>query len=353
MPAVTLPCFNARVVVRSLVLLAVLYLTPVALLAQTAVFVAGPMAQPIYGARVDLWNDIAIIASRYTNGAGVAQFSATEVAAASAVLVRRIGFSPARASVSQSVSRIEILLEAHAGSLPAVTVNAVATMCPHVGDSSAAALWRTAAARYRVPSLEGRVSRMEQATAVVVEAAVGDFDGVPRVDGWREYTRLGMEGAHARLSARRYVSRLVDSHQHEMFGLWAYPALEAELAGHFVTASFGEAHSFERVSVGASFVVIRFCARDRRLTGLDGTLRLDSNNALLDARWRYWNPIRYSEEAGGEVQFVPPARDQVAQPLLSASGLFWRRLPSGRYAQRQQQYSAWRIAPFDTPRHHR
>ena len=341
MPADVLLRLDARIIVRCVVLLALL--APVMLSAQTEVHVIGPIAQPIFGARVDLWNETAIVASRHTNDAGVAQFSATEMAAASAVLVRRIGFLPTRVSVPQPVGRIEVLLDALAGSLPAVTVNAVATKCPHVGDSSAAVLWRTAATRYRVPSLEGRVSRMEQATAVVVEAAVGEFDGAPRIDGWREYTRLGMEGAHARLSARRYVTPLQDNHQHEMFGLWAYPALDAELAGHFVTPGFGEAHSFERVSVGPAFVVLRFCARDRRRPGLDGTLRLDSTNALLDARWRYWNPLRHSEEAGGEVVFVPPARDLFAQPLLSASGLFWRRLPSGRYAQRWQQYSAWRL----------
>jgi hypothetical protein len=86
--------------------------------------------------------------------------------------------------------------------------------------------------------------------------------------------------------------------------------------------------------------VIQFCARDRKRSGLDGLLRVDASGALLDARWRYWNPSRDAEPAGGEVMFAPPV-EQGAGPLYSASGLYWRRLRSGMYLQSWQWYAEW------------
>jgi hypothetical protein len=313
--------------------------------AQAEVLVEGANGRAIVGARVDLWNQSAIVASGPTGADGIARFSASELDSARAVLVRRIGFLPAQVALPQPSSRIVVRLEALEGTMPAVTIRAVARACPQADDSIARALWQRGASRYRVPSLEGRMSWLTQATARVSEDSVGTIDGDVTGGGWRAYTRLGMEGASGGLAALRYVRAMPETHQNEMFGAWSYRPLEAELAGHFAEGTFGDAHTLSRVSVTPNVTVLRFCARDRRSPGLDGTMRMDATGALLDARWRYWNPSRDAEPAGGEVVFVPPVFNGPPQPLFSASGLFWRRLPSGRYLQRWQRYTEWKLQP--------
>jgi hypothetical protein len=152
-----------------------------------------------------------------------------------------------------------------------------------------------------------------------------------------------MEGAVGRIERQGYVYPLRGNHAHELFGIWAYPPIEAELAGIFATEVFGAAHSLRIVSENGGSTVIRFCARDRRKTGLDGTMRIDLSGGLVDARWRYWNPARDAELAGGELSFIPASRVHDKLPLMSSSGVFWRRLSSGRFAQRWQRYLEWRF----------
>ena len=39
-------------------------------------------------------------------------------------------------------------------------------------------------------------------------------------------------------------------------------------------------------------IVLVFCGRDRKQSGIDGTLRLGADSAFIDARWRIWNPAQ-------------------------------------------------------------
>jgi hypothetical protein len=321
----------------------VLAITPLRAEGQLDVIVRDSGGRAVVDARVELWNASALVAARSTDAEGIARYSTAEVAAATAGLVRRIGFSPAQFSLPASGASLTVQLEALAYSVPAMTVRAVAESCPQPDDPAARATWEAAAARYQEPTTSGRVTRLEQHTSRVAEADVGIIDGERLFDGWRFYTTPGMEGAVRRIERRGYVYALLrENHTEEMLGAWQYPPLEAELAGHFATAIFGARHTFRLVAATASVVTLRYCARDRRATGLDGTLRLSVADGLLDARWRYWNPSPGRESAGGEATFAPAARDGVIAPMVSTSGLFWRRTPSGRYAQRWQRYIEWK-----------
>ncbi|MEX2182427.1 MAG: hypothetical protein WD771_10325 [Gemmatimonadaceae bacterium] len=259
-----------------------------------------------------------------------------------AVLVRHIGFLPARVAVAEA--RVtEVTLEPVSAPLPEVTVTAVSQACPQQDDPAARERWAQASRQYLTPSLEGRHSRFEQAVGTVSAAGVADFARDRLGTGSREYTAAGMATARSGISRLGYVYPLRDIHQRDDFGLWAYPALYAELAGHFVDELFATQHTFRFTSSPSGATVLRFCARNRRASGLDGTLRLDGAATLLEARWLFWNPARGKEEAGGEVVFAPAANGGPG-PLLAASGVFWRRLPSGQFYQRWQRYVVWTLS---------
>lgn len=327
----------------SLAVALALAITPICARAQLDVVVRDSAGRAVEGARVELWGTRSLIAARSTGADGVARYSGAEVVEATAGLVRRIGFAPARFSLASPATSVTVSLEALAFSVPTMTIRAVAESCPQIDEPFARALWEQAAARYAEPSLVGRFTQLEQHTGLVAEADVGIVDGQRVVTGSRAYTTAGMQGATSRIERRGYVYALRPIHQEEMLGAWQYPPIEAELTGHFAAAAFGERHTLRVVSARGGVRVVRYCAADRRQSGLDGTLRISESDGLLDARWRYWNPSPDREPAGGEATFAPASPTGETAPLLATSGLFWRRAPSGRFAQTWQRYVEWRF----------
>jgi hypothetical protein len=315
---------------------------PLALGAQHIIRVLGARGEAIRFAQVELWSATALVAARVTDSTGLARFLVSDLSRGRAVLVRRIGFVPARVPVSPALDSLVLRLESLPGTLPAVTVTSARSSCPQAEDARARAQWASAAALYRVPSLEGRKADVESRRATVTEAEVGEVGDRTQSRGWRFYTLGGMEGARSGIANRGYARALTGNHTYDDFGAWRYPPLHAELSGHFVDPLFGDRHTFAVGASSSRTTVLRFCARDRRQDGLDGTMRLEASGALIDARWTFWNPRRDAESAGGAVIFAPPAEVDV-EPLFSASGLFWRRLPSGRYLQSWQGYSQWEL----------
>ncbi|HRQ77379.1 MAG TPA: hypothetical protein PLY94_02185 [Gemmatimonadaceae bacterium] len=297
----------------------------------------------LLGARVELWGGSTLITVRATDPDGIASFTAAESPRATDVLVRNIGFAPRRVSVIGATDTIVVRLERLAQSLPAVTVASVARSCPQSDQPEARALWRRVANRYREPSYESRNTMLEQRQGTVDERDVGFFYDAELRLGSRFYTSAGMRGGHHQLERRRYVTALDSTHALELFGGWRYPAIEAELAGHFATDSFAVGHTIAVVARTAASVTLRFCARDRRGTGLDGTLLLSERDGFVEARWRFWNPRDETEQAGGAATFASASAEDEAVPLTSTSGLFWRRLPSGKFIQRWQRFHEWRL----------
>ena len=316
---------------------------PVTLVSQTIVKVADATGTPIPSANVELWSATVRVAVRVTDHAGIARFSAGDRARSEAVIARRIGFRPGHLSISGSDTMV-VRMEAFQGSLPSVTVVAARRACPRAEDPEAVHRWRMSAAQYQSPSTTGRKADVEWRRATITEGDVGTIDLGSPSTGWRFYTHAGMIGARNGLAKGGYVRPLSGSHSYDDFGTWRYPALHAELAGHFADPSFADQHTMSMGPSGGQTTLVEFCARDRNRSGLDGSLRIDASGALLDARWTYWNPVRGSEQAGGEVAFAPPSRPGMG-PLFSASGLFWRRLPSGMYLQSWQRYSEWELLP--------
>lgn len=311
--------------------------------AQLRVAVSDSAGNALLGARVELWGGSTLITVRSTDPDGIAAFTAAESPRATDVLVRQIGYAPRRVSVVGAEAEVAVRLERLAQSLPAVTVASVARSCPQVEEAEARALWRRVADRYGEPSFAGRTTMLEQRQATVDERDVGFFYEAELRGGSRAYTAAGMLGGHRQIERRGYVYALDSTHSLDLFGGWRYPAIEAELAGHFATERFAERHTLAVVVRTASSVTLRFCARERRGDGLDGTLQLSERDGFVEARWRYWNPRDRVEQAGGAASFASARADGGVLPLTSTSGLFWRRLPSGRFIQRWQRFHEWRF----------
>lgn len=325
---------------RGLALLALLATTAAAQLRVTVTDSAGAA---LLGARVELWNGSTLITVRATDPDGIAAFTAVESSRATDALVRNIGFAPRRLRVAGAEGPVVVRLERLAHSLPAVTVASVARSCPQDDEPAARALWRGVAQRYGEPSFAGRATMLEQRQATVDERDVGFFYDSELRTGSRFYTPAGMLGGHRQLERRMYVTALDSTHALELFGGWRYPAIEAELAGHFATDSFAAAHTIAEVVRTATTITLRFCARDRRGSGLDGTMQLSESDGFVEARWRFWNPRDRVEQAGGAATFASVRVDDGVAPLTSTSGLFWRRLPSDQFIQRWQRFQEWRF----------
>lgn len=212
-----------------------------------------------------------------------------------AAIVRRIGFLPGHLILGSASDTVVVHLEPLSGSLPSVGARGFQA-CPQTDSPEARQLWREVASRYLTPSTQGRQANVEERRATVAEDQVGSVStGSPRT-GWRLYTLGGMTGARASMAQRGYIRPLSGSHIYDDFGIWRYPPLHAELAGHFVDSLFGEAHTLTLSRADSRNLVLRFCARRRRRDGLDGVMRVDASGSLSDARWTYWNPARDAED---------------------------------------------------------
>lgn len=311
--------------------------------AQLEVVVSDSTGRGLGGARVELWSGAKLVTVRPTNLDGLAAFTAQETPNATDVLVRSIGYSPRRVSLIDAGARLAVQLERLAQSLPTVTIASVAQTCPQNDDLEARALWLRVAVRYREPALEGRVTTLDQRQGTVDAREVGYFYDSELRTGSRTYTPAGVRGAHEQVARSGYAHELRESHTYDLFGGWQYPPVEAELAGHFATQVFADAHTIGVASRSASVTTLRFCARDRRRSGLDGTLQVSERDGFVEARWRFWNPSDGAEDAGGAATFASVRAEPPPAPLTSTSGLFWRQLPAGKYVQRWQRFHEWRF----------
>lgn len=318
--------------------------------AQLRLDVVGTDRMPVAAAQVELWSPTARKAARVSDDSGRVTFRLAETNGATAVLVRRIGYEPRRVPLGEGVVELEVQLQALAASLPAVTIAAAERACPQPESDQARARWEGSRRLYDSASTLGRTSALKEAEGDIEESELGDVEQMRLTTGARGTTTAGLTGEHDAIAAHGYAWPLHGRHFFREYGLWEYPKLEADYAAHFADPLFGARHSFTILDSGASTgeTVLQFCPRDRRRSGLEGTLRIASDGSFIAARWRFWNPKRNGETAGGEVVFAPRPVDERAPELLAASGLFWRRLPSGLYYQRWQQYERWILTAGDT-----
>jgi hypothetical protein len=308
---------------------------------------------PVAEATIELWTSTARVALRVADREGTATFTAAEVRAATTLLARRVGFAPGRVSVDALLPEIRIALERLAAPLAEVTVREAEQACPAREDSRARALWETARSRYVAPDPESRQSWYLFQKGTVRSAELGLVDRARlRYRGIRWGDRSQLAAEDARISRLGYVWPMEADHASEQFGIWRYPPLEHRHAEHFAEDLFGSLQtlSFAKDRAEDDFSVLVFCGRDRKRSGIDGTIQLGADSSFLMARWRYWNPSRDAEKAGGEVVFVPFDRRSFTPWLHAAQGLYWRQLRGGMYWHQWEEYEGWEVLIRDSTR---
>lgn len=317
--------------------------------AQVTVRVRSAADAPIPGVTVELWSSLARVSARTSDADGTARFLAAEAQGATGVLVRRIGFTPARAFLARDQHEVRVVMAPLASSIATVTVSEARRACPQRDDAEARAVWERARQSYDTENVVGRFSWFTGASGPVDAARVGQPDSAKLVRrNWQWTTDGGIRGARVDADRGKYVVALT-AHNSPDLGRWGYMDLAGGYAQHFSEARFGDRHTFTELPAGADGErTLRLCARDRTRTGVDGTLRLAGDGSFVAARWTFWNPSREAEPAGGEVVFAP-REEAVLRPLFAASGLFWRRLASGAYHQNWKEYEQYELRPCAAP----
>lgn len=305
---------------------------------------------PVAEATVELWTTSARVAVRVADRNGTAMFTAAEVGAATTLLARRVGFAPGRVSVDALVLEIRIALERLAAPLAEVTVREAEQACPAREDPRARALWEAARRRYVVPDPRNRKSWFALHSGAVRSVELGLIDRTRLRRGIRGIDARLVQGEDSRISRSGYVWPVDGGHASEDIGVWDYPRLQHFHSEHFAEDAFGSLQtlSFAKDGADADSSALVFCGRDRKRSGIDGTLQLDADSSFLVARWRYWNPARDAEKAGGEVVFTPFDSRSATPFLHAAQGLFWRELRGGMYWHRWEEYEGWELSVRDS-----
>lgn len=317
--------------------------------AQLQVTVQGPAGEPVAAALVQLRRGAQRGATRVTDRTGRAHFTEAEAGGTDLVQARRIGFAPSHTPYSPGTHSLTIVLQSVATVLPEINVGSATQGCPQRDDRAARERWETSRRLYDDTTTLGRTSALQYVASVVDGDSVGQFDPARLLPGYRGTNAPALRGLRADIAEYGYAWMLPERHYYWDYGVWGYPVLEADYAQHFTEALFGARHTFtfDRTA-GSDAVVLRFCPRNRKQSGLEGTLRLEADASLVSARWQYWNPRHDAEPAGGEVVFAVSVQPGARPVLTAANGLFWRQLRSGRYYQRWQQYDGWVLTGGDT-----
>jgi hypothetical protein len=297
--------------------------------------IADPKGAPLSGALVEIWSPTARLAGQLSDPAGVFSFSEDVARQAALITVKRIGFQPARVTLSHQPD-LTITLSPFPQTLATVTTNAP-RLCPNADDKAARAVWETMRHRYQLFRTDRGVwSAARMTFGRVPPTELGAVDTTQVVDGEVATGRNYFDLSTQTIATRGYAASYQGLRQ-ERFDSWEYPRLESFFAGHFMDSVFGALHRFSFESRAP--LVLVFCPRNTKRPSIQGRLALEADSSLGKATWAFQTPEPH-EDAGGEVIFAPPANDAVNPVLLPLVGLFWRKVIHDYY-QEWMQFEAW------------
>ena len=298
---------------------------------------------PVAAAEVSIWDVQGQAGLGRTDGVGTVRIAPGRTLAPGAfVLVRRLGYAPARVPFEMRDS-MTIAITAVAANLPALAVRTKALRCPTATETEADSLWRLSASRYSM--------RLSQFTIdwtgyVAGETVTADQRGYPNprevgqppyVPGRSVRGQSGMEDPPPYAMYERH------------FGLgrefrgWRYANLGDYSADHFLSERFRERHSMVVLGRTESTTIIGFCPQDDSQADVQGELQIGVNASLMGARWLFRVP-HDDEDAGGEATFAPTVYDG-REYIVAISGAFWRRIGKNLYDQRRFERVRWVLHP--------
>lgn len=310
-------------------LLLLLVLLPTLGQAQIRGTVRDETGRPVAEAFVELLSAGARLAVTETDGAG--GFAFAPHPAAAALVVRHVGYLPARVTLAPGAGPLAITLRRRELPVAGVTVAAPGG-CVERDHEDARRLWRRALQHYGNGALmPGLAADMLRGSASVPRDSFGVMDST-------RATRDMVAGTPRRplpVNVDRFYAQPPLLGTQRSF-MWDYPWLESIQAWHFADPLFGELNRLELAPPEVGDLVILFCSSRGARPYVVGRLYLGADTTMLKAEWRFVT-ARPPEQAGGEVVFMPPVP---GAPLLAASGQFWRAKASGFY-QEWSNYLQW------------
>ena len=317
---------------KALRILVVLLSVPIVAAAQIRGRVTDETGHPVEGALVELLSAGARLAITESDSGGAFAFLQPS-AVGVALVVRRIGFLPARLQLAGAPRPLVIVLHRRPVRVEGISVTARGGRCVEHDRADARALWEAAAGRYASGVLMPALMAAELDGGGDVPAeSLGTFDTTRAVrDTIMGAGRRPLPANRDAFYAEPPLLGMERSYQ------WDYPRLESVQAWHFADQLFGD---LNRLAFAPDLGerVIDFCSSQGDRPYIEGRLYVAPDTTLLKAEWRFIT-TRPSEDAGGEVVFMPPAP---GAPLLASSGHFWRAKASGYY-QEWEEFLQWYV----------
>lgn len=294
---------------------------------------------PVYGAEVAAWSDSARLAVGRTDGEGIVRLPVSvEKTAIAFITARRMGLPPTRLTFP-SADSVTIWLSQETAGLRTVAVRSRPLRCPARSQDEAVTLWRQAAARYTPGQDTMPFSALGSIAEETVTAQERGFGESPA----RRFLGGLVAGKHER--AYGAPNEYVFGTYHPPFGpayeRWSYPAMVGSHAGRFVSARFGEQHTFFVLGRSGDATTLGFCARDRSIPDMDGELDVGPDAILTGARWTFRVP-HDQEDVGGEATFGESRLDG-ARYLVGVTSSRWRRIRPSLYDQTRTVLDAWKF----------
>lgn len=276
---------------------------------------------PVAEAMVELLAPGGRLAVTTTDAAG--GFAFLPNPAAAAVVVRRIGFAPARVTLGAAGRPLVIVLRRRSVPVTGLAVVAPPPPCVDRDRPDARQLWEQASRRYASGALMAGLAadRMHGRTTVPPDS-FGVLDTARLARG---FTSMAGVGLRPRADQRERFYAQPPMLGSERSFRWSYPHLESVQAWHFADVLFGELNRLALAPREVGELIILFCGSAPGRPFITGRIHLAPDTTFLKAEWRYV-PAEAGEQAGGEVVFMPLAP---GAPLLAASGFFWRATGSG------------------------
>lgn len=317
---------------------------PIGLAAQTVITVQAS-GMPVVDVEVSIWDVQGRAGLGRTDGFGAVRIALERAPAASPfVLVRRLGYAPARVPFEMRDS-MTIAMTAVATRLPVLAVRTKELRCPSTTEPEADSVWRVSANRYSMRLTRFRIDWTGYLASETVTAEQRGYADPYEVRppmyraGGSVRGQTGMEDPPPYAMYERHLALGGEYWQ------WRYANLESYSADHFLSERFREQHSMVVLGRTESTTLIGFCPRYDSQADLQGELQIGINASLMGARWFFRVP-HDDEDAGGEATFAPTIYDG-REYIVAIRGSFWRRAGKNLYNQRRFENIRWELRPRD------